>query len=88
MPELARFEGIVIKLLFNDNARHNEPHIHAYYGEYSATISLQGKLLAGSMPSKQFHMIVGWLAFREMEVYAAWAKAANGEHFDKIKPLY
>ena len=87
MPELARFQGIVIKLIFNDNVQHNEPHVHAYYGEYSATISLKGKLLAGKMPAKQFNMIVGFLAFRETEVYAAWAKAVNGEHFDKINPL-
>ena len=38
MPELSRFEGIVIKLLYNDNVQHNKPHIHAYYGGSSATI--------------------------------------------------
>lgn len=87
MPELCRFYGIIIKLIFNDTVQHNEPHIHATYGEYKASISLKGKLLAGSMPSKQFNMIVGWLAFRETEVYAAWAKAVNGEQFDKITPV-
>lgn len=87
MPELCRFYGIVIKLIFNDTAQHNEPHIHATYGEYKASISLKGKLLAGSMPTKQFNMIVGWLAFRETEVYAAWAKAVNGEQFDRIAPV-
>lgn len=87
MPELCRFQGIVIKLLYNDNVQHNEPHIHAVYGEYFASISLKGVLLAGSMPSKQFKMIVGWLALRETEVYAAWAKAVNGEPFNKIMPL-
>lgn len=87
MPELCRFEGIVIKLLFNDNSQHYEPHIHATYGEFKASISLSGKLLAGSMPSRQFNMIVGWLAFRETEIYAAWAKAINGQSFDKISPI-
>lgn len=87
MPELCRFNGIVIKLLFKDNVQHNEPHIHAYYGQYQAAISLKGKLLAGRMPAKQFYMIVGWLALRETQVYAAWAKAVNNEHFEKIAPL-
>ncbi|MEG2570970.1 MAG: DUF4160 domain-containing protein, partial [Clostridia bacterium] len=40
MPELSRFFGIVIKLLFDDNQQHNIPHIHAVYGEYKASISL------------------------------------------------
>lgn len=87
MPELCRFNGIIIKMIFDDTVQHNEPHIHAYYGEFEAAISLKGKLLAGKMPSKQFNMIVGWLAFRETQVYAAWAKAINKEHFDKIDPL-
>jgi len=36
MPELSRFEGIVIKMLFNDTVRHNKPHVHVSYGEYKA----------------------------------------------------
>lgn len=27
MPELSRFEGMVIKMLFNDTAQHNKPHV-------------------------------------------------------------
>lgn len=87
MPELTRFLGIVIKLLFNDTQQHNVPHIHAFYGEYEASISLNGDLLAGSMPAKQFKMIVGWLMLHEDETNSAWNKAVKGEHFDKIQPL-
>ncbi|MBQ3816724.1 MAG: DUF4160 domain-containing protein, partial [Clostridia bacterium] len=38
MPELSRFFGIVIKMLFNDDDKHHKPHIHAYYGDYEASI--------------------------------------------------
>ncbi|MEG1104782.1 MAG: DUF4160 domain-containing protein [Oscillospiraceae bacterium] len=86
MPELSRFLGIVIKLLFDDNQQHNTPHIHATYGEYKASISLDGNLLAGSMPAKQFKLIVGWLVLHEGEVQEAWNKAVNGEQFNKIPP--
>ena len=48
---------------------------------------LDGELLAGSLPQKQFKMLVGWLALHEEEAYAAWNKAVRGEHFDKITPL-
>ena len=87
MPELSRFEGIVIKLLYKDNVQHNKPHVHTYYGEYEAAIGVDGDLLAGSLPQKQFKMVVGWLALHEEEVYAAWNKAVRGEGFSKIKPL-
>lgn len=57
----------VIYLLFKDNRQHNKPHVHVYYGEYEAAISIDGELLAGSLPQKQFKMITGWLAFHEEE---------------------
>ncbi len=78
---------LVIYLLFKDNRQHNKPHVHVYYGEYEAAISIDGELLAGSLPQKQFKMITGWLAFHEEEAYKAWNQAVKGEHFDKIKPM-
>ena len=87
MPELSRFEGMVIKMLFNDTVQHNKPHVHVTYGEYKASVGIDGELLAGSLPQKQFRMLVGWLALHEEEAYAAWNKAVRGEHCDKITPL-
>lgn len=87
MPELSRFGGMVIYMLFYDVKQHNKPHIHVYYGDYEATIGIDGELIAGSLPQKQYRMIQGWLAFHEEEAYAAWNKAVRGEHFDKIDPF-
>ena len=53
MPELSRFRGIIVKMLYRDYGKHNKPHIHAYYGEYEASVSIDGELLAGSFPSRQ-----------------------------------
>ena len=33
MPEISRFEGIIIYMLFKDTMHHNKPHVHVYYGE-------------------------------------------------------
>lgn len=66
---------------------HNKPHIHVYYGDYEASIGLDGEMLAGSLPAKQFKIVVGWILFHEEELYKAWNLAVQGEHFDKIKPL-
>ena len=70
-----------------DTVQHNKPHVHVYFGEYTASIGIDGELLAGSLPVKQLKMVVGWLALHEEEAYAAWNKAVRGEAFDKIKPL-
>ena len=87
MPELSRFGGMVIYMLFYDTRQHNKPHVHVFYGEYEAAIGNDGELLAGSIPRKQLKIITGWLAFHEEEVYAAWNKAVQGEHFEKIPPM-
>ena len=52
MPELSRFAGIIIKMLFNDTVQHNKPHVHVYYGEYQASVGIDGELLAGSLPGE------------------------------------
>jgi len=84
MPELSRFGGMVIYMLFMDTKQHNKPHVHVYY---EAAIGIDGELLAGSLPYKQLKMVTGWLAFHEEEAYAAWNLAVRGEHFNKIKPM-
>ena len=45
MPELSRFQWMIIKLLYLDEEKHHKPHIHIYYGEYEASIGLDGELL-------------------------------------------
>ena len=53
MPELKRFDGIVIYLMFNDIKHHNKPHVHVFYGEFRASVAIDGTLLAGEIPAKQ-----------------------------------
>lgn len=87
MPELSGFMGIIIKMLFKDTGQHNKPHIHVYYGEYEASVGIDGELLAGSLPVKQLKLVNAWLIIHEEEVYAAWNKAVKGEAFERIEPL-
>ena len=61
-----------------------QAHVHVYYGEYEASVGVDGELLAGSLPRRQLKIVVGWLALHEEEVYAAWNRAVQGEHFDRI----
>lgn len=87
MPEISRFFGIVIKMIFNDSDRHHKPHVHVYYGEYEASVALDGEVLDGKLPTKQYRLVSGWLALHEDELYEAWNKAVRSIPFDKIEPL-
>ena len=52
MPELSRFQGMIIKLIYLDNEKHDKPHIHVYYGDYEASVGIDGELLSGALPIK------------------------------------
>jgi len=87
MPELCRFQNIIIRMQFNDNTQHYKPHIHVQYAEYKAAIGIDGEILAGEIPARQYKLIAAWLILHEDELYKAWTNAVRGITFDKIKPL-
>jgi hypothetical protein len=74
-------------MLFKDITQHNKPHIHVTWAEHEASIGIDGELLSGSLPSKQFKLIQAWLILHEDELYMAWNKAVQSQPFDKIEPL-
>jgi len=87
MPEISRFYGIIVKMLYSDDDKHSKPHVHVYYGEYEASISLDGEVLDGKLPLKQYRMVSGWMALHENELYEAWNHAVRNQAFNKIEPL-
>ena len=87
MPEISRFQGMIIKMLFLDDDKHHKPHVHIYYGEYAASVGVDGELIAGSIPVKQLKILTAWLIIHEDELYKAWNSAVRGLPFDKIEPL-
>ena len=50
MPEISCFMGIIIQMIFLDNEKHHKPHVHVKYGDYKASIAIDGELLAGGIP--------------------------------------
>lgn len=84
MPELKRFDGIVIYLMFNDIKHHNKPHVHVFYGEFRASVAIDGTILAGELPAKQYKAVQEWLKKNEEKAYAAWNLAVQNKHFEKI----
>lgn len=87
MPELSRFYGIILKMLYSDNDQHHKPPFHVYYNGYEASIGIDGELLAGSLPVKQLKLVQAWAAIHEDELYTAWNNAVRNIPFEKIRPL-
>ncbi len=87
MPTLSMFLGILIKMNWKDAGQHNQPHFHAFYGEYEASFSLDGEILAGEFPKKQAAFVRAWALIHEEELAANWRLALDGEETFRIDPL-
>lgn len=74
-------------MLFSDNSKHHKPHVHVFYGSDEASVALDGELLDGRLPSKQYKLVAAWLALHEDELYEAWNNAVRQIPFKKIEPL-
>jgi len=85
MPRFLSFNGIIIYIYFMDYDFHKLPHFHVKYGEFNASVGLDGTLLAGSIPAKQLNIIQTIAKEYEKEFKEAWDKAVSGENFSQIK---
>ena len=69
MPIISQFYGISIRMYFLQS-EHNQPHIHAIYGDYAAAISIKDKLiLSGNLPEKAYKMVCEWISLYEKELH-------------------
>ena len=48
MPEISRFLGIVIYMLYDD---HRPAHFHADYGEYRISVEVESGVIEESFPA-------------------------------------
>ena len=88
MPTISMFYGILVAILFEDNDRHNLPHIHAKYAEFEASIGIaDGEILAGELHKKQLRLVQAWIELHRDELNADWEITMNGENPYKIEPL-
>lgn len=52
MPEIYRYFGLRFFIYLLEH--HEIPHVHAYYGEYRASIAIEtGMILIGYLPARQ-----------------------------------
>ncbi len=87
MPTISMFYGIIIRMYVAPK-EHNPPHIHIFYSEHSATVSLEnGEILTGDFPPKKLKMVQVWIDIHKEDLLADWELAMNSEAPFKIEPL-
>ena len=55
MPEISRFLGIVIGMLFNE---HGLPHFHAVYGDDKITVEIESGTVRGEFPPRALRLVL------------------------------
>lgn len=84
MPELSRFLGIVVYMLYDD---HPPPHFHAEYGEYKMTVEISTGIIEGRFPRRALKAVLEWQDLHRDELLANWALAEQHAPLRRIPPL-
>ncbi len=86
MPRISAFYGITIYIYWNEGG-HARPHFHARYAGEAASIDLEGRVIAGSLPRRALALASEWAQLHRDELLAAWERARRDEPLHPIDPL-
>ena len=87
MPEICRFEGMIIQMYYETASRHL-PHFHVRFGEFRASFGIEPiQLLVGSLPTRQRRLIEAWAELHQPELQANWQRAAERQPPLRVDPL-
>ena len=84
MPEISRFLGIVIAILYRE---HNPPHFHASYGSYDVTVGILDGVVTGSFPRRALRLVLEWYELHQAELLENWELAQQRMPLKPIAPL-
>lgn len=84
MPEISRFLGIVIYMLYDD---HRPPHFHAEYGEYRITVDIHTGVVDGRFPRRALNAVLEWYAINKERLSENWECVEKHEPLKRIPPL-
>ena len=88
MPELSRFQGIVIRMFAEAGGGHHIPHFHAYYQGRAAGFTFNPvECIGGWIPAPQARLVQDWAAHRRSELDEAWSRLDSGRSPEPIAPL-
>ena len=84
MPEISRFLGIVIYMLYDDHA---PPHFHAEYAEYKITVEINTGVVEGRFPRRALKAVMEWHELHREALWEDWLLAEQHQPLNKITPL-
>ncbi|MCM2263892.1 MAG: DUF4160 domain-containing protein [Desulfuromonadales bacterium] len=84
MPEICRFLGIVIFMVYDD---HNPAHFHAVYGSYEIAVEIDGGIVTGRFPRRALTAVLEWHLLHRDELLEDWELARRHEPLNSIAPL-
>jgi hypothetical protein len=84
MPELCRFYEITIFMFYDD---HSPPHLHAVYGEYTATVEIETSVVHGGSPRRAQGLVVTWVAEHRAALSENWNRARDRKPLLRMEPL-
>jgi hypothetical protein len=86
MPRISAFYGIVIRMYWNERD-HPIAHFHAEYDGLSASIAVDGTVLAGHLPPRALRLVRRWAYLHYDELLANWGRARQHQPVAPIDPL-
>lgn len=84
MPEILRFLGIIIFMLYND---HRPPHFHASYGDYTVSVEIGSGVIEGRFPRRALDAVIEWYTINKDELMNNWQLAEEHYPLKMIPPL-
>jgi hypothetical protein len=84
VPEISRFLGIVIAILYRD---HSPPHFHAAYGEFEITVGIEDGIVRGEFPRRALALVLEWCQAHQNELRENWELARLRKPLQRIPPL-
>ena len=84
MPELCRFNGIVISIVYSD---HPPPHFHVRYSGVDATVDIESlSVRSEALPPRVVRQVNEWASRRQSELWNPWERASLNLPPDRIDP--
>ena len=84
LPEICRFDGIVIGMFYEE---HGRPNFHARFGEFKMSVEIDTGVVRGQFPGFALRKVLDWLELHWPELRENWERARHGQPLERIDPL-
>lgn len=83
MPEICSFNGMSIKIIWED---HLPKHLHVFVGRNETRVTFDGEILSGELEHNKLKTLRKWLIKRQYELSECWEKAMKKEPIERVDP--